>query len=241
MSEFAHGHTRPAAGRLETRVAALAGIASAVAFFLGVAVLDAPTKAADGELVRWWSSSSHQLAALVSMISFTLAGLLFLVFLAHLRTRLQVAEGGTGTLTTIVFSAGLLFVGTLFVAATARGVISYAVKSPAAGEPLPSVDLLRYLPQISYVILGFCGLLSAALAIAVTSLLAFRTRVFGRPLAWFGVICAAGLVIANVMLIGVGAIPAMLLWTIATSVAIWRGPAKPAATRLAEQPTAAPA
>jgi hypothetical protein len=133
--------------------------------------------------------------------------LLFLVFLAHLRTRLLAAEGGAGTLTTIVLSAGLPFVAMLFAAATARGVISYAVKSPAAEEPLSSADLLRYLPQISYVVLGFCGLLSAVLAIAVTSLLPFRTRVVGRLLAWLGLVCAAGLIVANLILIGIGAIP----------------------------------
>jgi hypothetical protein len=85
--------------------------------------------------------------------------------------------------------------------------------------------MLRYLPQISYVVLGFCGLLSAALAIAVTSLLSFRTRVFGRLVAWLGIVCALGLVFANVLLIGVGAIPAMLLWTVAVSVALWRADA----------------
>jgi hypothetical protein len=94
---------------------------------------------------------------------------------------------------------------------------------------------------MSYVVLGFCGLLSAALAIAVTSLLAFRTRVFGRPMAWLGVACAAALVVANVMLIGIGAIPAMLLWTVATSVAFWRGGAKTAPTRVVEQPSRASA
>jgi hypothetical protein len=223
MSDTALTNARPGSDELGRRLAALAGVASAVLFLVGTAILNVPTKASDSELVQWWSSSSHQLDALVSMISFTLAALLFLVFLAHLRTRLLAAEGGAGTLTTIVFSAGLLFVATLFVAATARGVISYAVKSPAGEEPLPSVDLLRYLPQFSYVVLGFCGLLSAALAIAVTSLLAFRTSVFGRLLAWLGVACAGGLIVANVILIGIGAVPAMLLWTVATSVAFWRG------------------
>lgn len=186
MSETALTSTRPAGVELGTRLAALAGIASALLLLVGTAILNVPTKATDGELVRRWSSNSHQVDALGSMISFTLAGLFFLVFLAHLRTRLLSAEGGAGTLTTIVFSAGLLFVATLFAAAAARGVISYALKSPAAGEPLPSADLLRYLPQLSYVVLGFCGLLSAALAIAITSFLAFRTHVFGRLLAWLG-------------------------------------------------------
>lgn len=222
MSETTRTSTQSAGGELGARLAALAGLASALLFLVGTAILNVPSKASDRELVHWWSSSSHQLDALVSMITFTLAGLFFLVFLAHLRTRLLAAEGGAGTLTTIVFSGGLLFVATLFAAATARGVISYAVKSPAAGEPLPSADLLRYLPQLSYVVLGFCGLLSAALAIAVTSLLAFRTSVFGRLLAWLGLACAVGLIVANVILIGIGAIPAMLLWTVAMSVAFWR-------------------
>ena len=149
MSETALTYVRPVAAELGTKLAAVAGIASAVFFLVGTAVLNVPTKATDSELVQWWSINSHQLDALASMVSFTVAGLLFLVFLAHLRTRLLAAEGGAGTLTTIVFSAGLLFVGTLFVAATARGVISFAVKSPAGDQPLPGVDLLRYLPQVS--------------------------------------------------------------------------------------------
>ena len=222
MSETAVTHVGEPTRHPGSKLAAIAGIASAVSFLVGTAVLNVPTKATDGELVSWWSSSSHQLDALISMIAFTLAGLLFLVFLAYLRTRLLTSEGGAGTLTTIVFSAGLLFVGMLFIAATARGVISFAIKSPAGEQPLPSVDLLRYLPQISYVVLGVGGLLSAALAMAVTSLLAFRTGVFARWLAWLGLVCAAALVAANAVLLGVGAIPAMLVWTVATSVVLGR-------------------
>jgi hypothetical protein len=225
MTEAALAYAHTAGQTVGARLAAIAGIASAVAFLVGTAVLNVPTKATDTELVQWWSESSHQFEALVSLISFTIAGLLFVVFLAHLRMRLAAAEGGAGTLTNIVSYAGLLFVAMLFVSATARGVIAYALKSPAADQPLPGVDMLRYLPQISYVVLGFCGLLSAALAIAVTSLLSFRTRVFGRLVAWLGIVCALSLVFANVLLIGVGAIPAMLLWTVAISVALWRADA----------------
>jgi hypothetical protein len=222
MTEAALVYAHTTGQTVGAKLAATAGIASAAAFLVGTAVLNVPTKATDAELVEWWSTSSHQFEALVSMISFTTAGLLFLVLLAHLRAKLAGAEGGSETLTTVVAFSGLLFVAMLFVAATARGVIAYAVKSPVAGEPLPDVDLLRYLPQLSYVVLGFCGLLSAALAITATSVLAFRTRVFGRLVAWLGILCAAGLVLANVLLIGVGAIPAILLWTVAISVALWR-------------------
>jgi hypothetical protein len=223
MSATTLAHTRSTARSLGTSVPAVAGILCAAAFLVGTAVLNVPLKASDSELERWWSSDSHQVEALASMVSFTLAGLLFVVFLAHLRTRLLAAEGGAGTLTTIVFSAGLLFVAALFVAATARGVISHAVKSPSGSQPLPSVDLLRYLPQISYVALGFCGLLAAALAMAVTSVLAFRKRAFGRVIAWGGILCAAGVVGANALLLGALAIPAVLLWIVATSVGLARG------------------
>ena len=222
MSETAVTHVGEPTRHPGSKLAAFAGIASALSFLVGTAVLNVPTKATDSELVRWWSSSSHQREALISMIAMTLAGLLFVVFLAHLRSRLLTSEGGHGTLTTIVFSAGLLFVGMLFLAATARGVISFAIRSPAGEQPLPSVDLLRYLPQISYVVLGLCGLLSAALAMAVTSVLAFRTGVFGRWLAWLGFVCAATLVAANVVLLGIAVVPAMLVWTIATSVVLGR-------------------
>jgi hypothetical protein len=219
------------------RPAALAGGASALLFLVGTAILNVPAMATNAELVQWWSTSSHQLEALVSMFSFTLAGLFFLVFLAHLRARLLAAEGGAGTLSTIVYSAGLLFVATLFVAAAARGVISYAVKSPAAGEPLPNADLLRYLPQVSYVVLGCCGLLSAALAVATTALLAFRTGVFGRSLVWLGVACAAAMVVSNVVLIGVDSIPAVLVWIVATSASLWRAGAGAPSIRAAVRTT----
>jgi hypothetical protein len=223
MSATTLANTRTTVRSLGTSVPALAGMLSALAFLVGTAVLNVPIKASDSELVRWWSSSSHQVEALASMVGFTLAGLLFLVFLAHLRTRLLAAEGGAGTLTTVVFSSGLLFVATLFVAATVRGVISHAVKSPAGGQPLPGVDLLRYLPQISYVMLGFCGLLALALAMTVTSVLAFRHGAFGRVVAWGGIVCAAAIVAANALLVGSLAIPAVLLWIVATSMGLARG------------------
>jgi hypothetical protein len=222
MSEAVIAYSGSATRRLTAKVGAIAGVASALAFLVGTAVLNVPLKATDRELVQWWSVGSHQIDALASMFSFTLAGLFFLVFLAHLRTRLLAAEGGAGTLTTIVFSAGLLFVATLFVAATARGLIGYAVKSPAETQPLPGADLLRYLPQISYAVLGLCGMLCASAAAAVTSVLAFRTQAFGRLVAWLGIACATGMCAASVFLVGMLAVPLMLLWTVATSIALWR-------------------
>jgi hypothetical protein len=222
MSEVTLSQPEVAIGESGARIGALAGVAAAFTFFVGTAILNVPHEATDSELVAWWSAGSHQTEALLSMTAFAIAGLSFVVSFSYLRTRLLTAGSGSRSSTTIVYGAGLLFIGTLFVAASLRGVVPAAVKSPLAEQPLPGPDLLRYLPQLSYALLGFCGLLAAATAMAFTSFIAFRTRVFGRTLAWLGLLCATAIVVANVLLIGVGAIPAMLLWTVAISVALWR-------------------
>lgn len=210
---------RTAGGRL----GAIAGLAFAFLFFMGTAMLDIPHGVSDQKMVAWWSDSGHQLTVVVSMYLFVLAGLCFLVFLAKLRSRLLAAEGGTGELTALVVAGGAVFVAMLFVAAAARGGIGFAIKSPGVNEPLPGADTLRYFPTIGYAALGTGGLLAAAVAMATTSWLIVRTAVFGRWLAWVGAAAAILVVIASAALVGMLAIPAMLIWALATSVAMWRG------------------
>ena len=145
-----------------TRIGSLAGVGFAIFFFVGVAMLEIPENATDQELVAWWSDSGNRTAAVVSMYLFVLAGLCFLIFLVALRSRLLAVEGGSGDLTALAVGSGLVFVSLLSVAAAARGVIGFAVESPANNEPLPGPDTLRYLPQIGYAITGTGGLLAAA-------------------------------------------------------------------------------
>jgi len=210
---------RTAGGRL----GALAGIAFAFLFFMGTAMLDLPHGVSDQKMVAWWSDSGHQLTVVVSMYFFIVAGLCFLVFLAKLRSRLLAAEGGTGGLTSLVVAGGAVFVAMLFVAAASRGGIGYAMKAPGGNELLPGADTLRYFPTLGYAALGAGGLLAAAVAMATMSWLIVRTAVFGRWLAWVGAAAAILVVVANLALAGMLAIPAMLVWALATSVAMWRG------------------
>jgi hypothetical protein len=210
---------RTAGGRL----GAVAGLAFAFLFLMGTAMLDIPRGVSDQTLVAWWSDSGHQLAVVVSMYLFFFAGLCFLVFLVKLRSRLLAAEGGTGELTSLVVASGVVFVAMLFVAAASRGVIGFAIKGPGNNELLPGADTLRYMPQPGYAALGAGGLLAAAVAMATTSWLIVRTAVFGRWLAWVGTAAAVLVVVANVALSGMLAIPAMLVWALATSIAMWRG------------------
>ena len=205
------------------RLGALSGLAFAALFFLGTAMLDIPHGLSDEKTATWWSDSGNQRTAIVSMYCFALAGLCFLAFLIQLRSRLLAAEGGDGAMTSLVMASGVVFVAMLLVAAVARGVIGFAIKSPASDESLPGPDTLRYIPQIGTTALGVCGLLAAAVAIAATSWLVVRTAVFPRWLAWIGAAAALLIVAANAALSGVLAIPAVLVWALATSMVMWRG------------------
>lgn len=207
---------------IAARIAALAGAAFALCFFVGVAMLEIPKAATDRELVAWWSDGGNQTAAILSMYLFVVAGICLLVFLAGLRSRLLAFEGGRGDLTALVFGSGVVFVAMLFVAAVARGVIAFAARSPVGGEPLPGADTLRYLPQIGYAATGTGGMLAAALTIATASWLILRTGAFGRWLAWVGGLAALVVVGATAALSAVLAIPAVLVWALAASLALWR-------------------
>jgi hypothetical protein len=224
MSAAATAETRTAitARQAGDKLGALAGLAFAFLFVMGTAVLNIPLGASDRKLVAWWSDSGNQLTAVVSMYLFILAGLCFLVFLAKLRSRLLAAEGGMGELTSLAVASGAVFVAMLFVAAASRGAIGVAIKSPGNNESLPGADTLRYVPQVGYAALGAAGLLAAAVAMATTSWLIMRTAVFGRWLAWVGGGGAILVVVANVALVGMLAIPVILVWALATSAAMWR-------------------
>ncbi len=211
-----------AVATLGGKLGALCGLGFALSLFVGVAMLDIPRKATDQELIAWWSDGGHRTAAIVSMELFVVAGLCFLAFLSALRSSLLTAEGSVRQLTALVGAAGVVFVAMLFVAAAARGVIAFAVESPANGEPLPGPDTLRYLPQIGYAITGTGGMAAAALTVAGVSWLTVRTAVFGRWLAWVGAAATAIVVIASTLLFAVFAIPALLVWALATSIALWR-------------------
>ena len=109
------------------KIGALAGVAFAFLFLMGTEMLNIPLGASDQKLVAWWSDSGNQFTSVISMYSFVLAGLCFLVFLVHLRSRLLAAEGGAGTLTTLVVASGVVFVAMLFAAVASRGAIGYAL------------------------------------------------------------------------------------------------------------------
>ena len=206
--------------RATGKVAALSGAAFALAYLIGTASLNAPLRGSDQKIVEFWSDSGNQTIAVISMYCFAIAGLIFLVFMSHLRAFLTASGTASTRLSEIVFGSTLVFVVMLFVSGVARGVIGFGTKSHWP-QPVPSVDLLRYLPQLSYAA-GGLALLAAAVAITTTSLMILRDGAFGRWLAWVGFAASLVVVVANVFLAGVAVIPAVLIWALAASVAMWR-------------------
>jgi hypothetical protein len=201
------------------RVGAIAGVVFVVLLFLSTAMLSAPDKATEAELVAWWSDDANLNTVLVSTYLQVGAAACFLVFLIALRAVSLRAEGGVGSLTTLAFSAGVTFVALLLASDGPRGVTAVAVK--LNGEELPSADLLRYLPQLGYVIAGTVGGSAVGVAILANSVLVLVTRSFGRWLGILGVVCAA-CTIALALTVGPFFIPVLLIWVMATSVALWR-------------------
>ena len=221
MSALASDHLEQTLVRsARGKAAGLSGIGFALAYLIGTASLNAPLRGTDQKIVEFWSDGGNQTAAVISMYCFAIAGLLFLVFMSNLRARLASRDTGSTKLSEIVFGSGLVFVVMLFVSGVARGVIGFGTKSHWS-QPVPNADLLRYLPQISYAA-GGLALLAAAVAITTTSVLILRGGAFGRWLAWLGFVVSLVLVVANGLLAGVAVIPAMLIWALAASFAMWR-------------------
>jgi hypothetical protein len=221
MSALASDHLEQTLVRsARGKAAGLSGIGFAIAYLIGTASLNAPLSGTDQKIVEFWSDGGNQTAAVISMDCFAIAGLLFLVFMSNLRARLATLDTGSTKLSEIVFGSGLVFVVMLFVSGVARGVIGFGTKSHWS-QPVPNADLLRYLPQVSYAA-GGLALLAAAVAITTTSVMILRGGAFGRWLAWLGFVVSLVLVVANGLLAGVAVIPAMLIWALAASFAMWR-------------------
>lgn len=206
---------------ISCKFGALAGVAFVLLLFFSVAMVDVPAGATDAELTEWWSEDANLTGVVASTYLQIGAGMCLLVFLTVLRAASLRAEGGSGALGTLAFVAGVSFVAVLLASDGPRGVIAIGAK--LRDEPLPSADMLRYMPQVGHVMMGTAGGVAAGVAIAASSLLVLRTGLFGRWLGILGMVCATGIVVLA-LIVGPFFIPVLLIWVLATSVALWRAP-----------------
>lgn len=145
-----------------------------------------------------------------------LAGVGLLWFVGSLRTLLRRAEP-SGRLAAVAFAGGLVLVGLMFVKNSIQLGIAAAVEwEDVVVEP----GALRLLDAMFFGLLMHEGVAGAVLA-GATSVVALRTGVLPRWLAWAGVATAV-LAFFSVLIWGLGLI-VLLAWVVALSVFVLRG------------------
>jgi hypothetical protein len=173
---------------------ALSGIVFVVLMLTGAFfVIDVPAPdASTQEIAGYLADSGNHTRNIVGAYIWVLGGLAFLGFVAGLRAVLRRAEGDPGTLSSLVFGAGVVFTAVWSVSAVALAAVAYSVG--LADAPVSDPDLVRVLPQLGSLLLLLGGGFAGILLVLATSMLIFRTRVLQRWLAWFGILVAIALV-----------------------------------------------
>jgi hypothetical protein len=156
-------------------------------------------------------------------------GLFLLWFASGLRERLRAAEGPNGRVANVAFGGAVLCVALVWAGAFALAAVPAGIS--LGGEPAVSnADVARFLPQMGFGAILVGGMFGAIALIDAASIVAIRTGVLPRWLAYLGFVCTVAL------LFGVFFLPmiALPIWLIAAAVALLRG-------RPAETASAAPA
>jgi hypothetical protein len=203
---------------VKQRWTALSGIVF-VALMLGGAAFVTDVPAADAsarEISGYLADSGNHTRNIVGAYIWVLGGLAFLGFLAGLRSVLRRAEGDPGTLSSLVFGAGIVFTAVWSASAATLAAVAYAVEFSDA--PVNNPDIVRVLPQLGSLLLLLGGGFAGILLVAATSVLVFRTGVLPRWLAWLGIPVAIALVFPVTYM---NILP-FVGWVLVASVALFR-------------------
>ena len=138
--------------------------------------------------------ASGNVSLALSLLPF--AGIAFFWFLGVLRDRL--GENEDKFFATVFLGSGLLFLGMMFVAATAMGAL---VQAHASGpDTLPGSATFAFVRAFTYDLMHIYVLKMAAVFMVTTSTLAISTELTARWIAFLGYACAAFLLIGNAYL-----------------------------------------
>jgi hypothetical protein len=111
-------------------------------------VPDANTPAS--EITAYLADSDNHMRNIIGAYMWVLGALAFLWFLTRLRTVLRRAEGGTGTVSSLAFGAGVVFAALWIASSAAFAAVAYAVELRDA--PVSDPDLMRVLPQMAWLL-----------------------------------------------------------------------------------------
>jgi hypothetical protein len=213
-----------------SRWAPISGIAFVAAYVVGMILAKTPDSSDPAEAIAAYypDSKSHRVQMIVAAYTLIAAGLLFLWFLSCLRSRLRAAEGDPGTLSTLAFGTGVVFVGLLSVGALALAAVPASISFGENKAPI-GADTVQTAQSLGWGAILVGGMLSAAVMIFTSSILTLRTGALPKWSAWVGFLAAIALLFAVIWIPQI----ALLIWALSVSGAML---ARPAVTTQAGYP-----
>jgi hypothetical protein len=178
--------------RLRTpRAAAIAGIVFSVLLITSLWLLRLSVPSDPLETGAWLVSSSRRVRLALNLVPF--AGVAFLWFIGVLRDRLGGLEDRF--FATVFLGSGLLFLGMLFVAASAAGglIVAYLAQPQALFES----GTFAFGRAFTFDIMHIYTFKMAAVFMVTASTLAIRTRITPSWMAFAGYVAAAFLLLCS--------------------------------------------
>lgn len=196
------------------RAAGVAGVAFSLLLGLALVLLRLSIPSIQTEPGAWLTDPDRRRALSVALALVPFAGIAFLWFMGVVRDR--IGEREDRFVATVFLGSGLLFVAMLFTGAAVYGALAAGVS--AASRALVRSAVWDAEHRISSQILTVYALRMAAVFVASTTTIAFRTGMLPR---WLGVL---GYLVALGLLLNSGSIPfvnlVFPLWTLVLSIHI---------------------
>jgi hypothetical protein len=204
------------------RHAPLTGVLAVALWLIGILIIQAVgdppgSESTAAEALAYYEDDSTSI--LLGSLIWTVGSLAFIWFLGSLRSALHAAEGGVGRVASIVFGAGLAVA--IFSMCLFAPDISGAITTDVENTTLEgaAAQALHSLGDGFFILAEY----TAALLLAASALVALRTGILPRWLAWVSLLIAVVLLIPP---IGWAAlIFAFPLWIIVVSYLLWKRPA----------------
>jgi hypothetical protein len=194
------------------RTAGIAGLLFSILMLISIGIIRVAAPEVPGEQSAVNTRFGHALTLSLHLVPF--AGLAFLWFVGVLRDRMGTSE--EQFFGTVFLGSGLLFVASLFAATAVAG----AVLGSSHERPTEQVssEVYYFARQMGYAFLNVFAVRMAGVFIFSTSVIALRTGIFPRWIAFSGFAC--GLVLLLVISNWLWIVMLFPLWTILVSVHI---------------------
>lgn len=187
--------TAPARSPFKTpRAAAIAGITFSILLSWSMGLLVSTVQSDPREAGLWLKTSAERVSFALNLVPF--AGIAFMWFLGVLRDRLGRQEDQF--FATVFLGSGLMFLGMLFVAASAMAALITAY--PASSDALLTSGTFAYGRAFTYSVMQIYALKMAAVFMVTSSTLLLRTQLSARGTAYLGYAGAAFLLAGSAYL-----------------------------------------